>query len=485
MMDTAFKTEFEHGQRLAQKHYYHAALEVWEKLLLAPTITPDFKALILDKIGDVYRLLGDSSSALSYFAEAANTAIDSQNISTFQMHMAIIYRRLSEFDRASRLLMEILDEYKHVLDNDKIGRLYSNLGMVQGAAGFYSEGLDHTKRALHYFKQAEMSFTYPELYNNLGLGYMELGVYDKAEENLLTALQLFGEPDLPLCLDLARFYFQTKRFEEGAQYLQQSLYIIWTSVMDYSKEDIAKLCQLLATVAYESGDTKTAMRLIEKAQLFAGQIGGWRDWEDMQVVIDQWMEQGDIKEPKYYHIPLEDVQQFLSLMDIINGQEFLNKQFSRILDSRVIYAEALAEAMNLSKPEQTDLIYACRFADYGLTALELEVLENPKRSPHAWEQFIQHPILSVSMLEILNLPSNVMGIIADHHENYDGSGFPSGKKGDEIPLPARIFAVIDHYTWSVTKEQKSHSKAIVEIKELTGTEFDPDVVSAFENMFRI
>jgi response regulator RpfG family c-di-GMP phosphodiesterase len=478
-------TKLDYGQRLAQQRYYHAALEVWQDLLSSQTIDPDSRGLILDNIGDIHRQLGDYSTALSYCSDAAQTTTNSQHKVMFLIHVAVIHRRLSDIDRASRLLMDTIGEYEHQLDYGHLGRLYLNLGMVQGAAGFYAECLEYMTKALKYFQQADMSFAYPTLYNNLGLFYLETGEYEKAEEYLFKTLELFGEPDLALSLDLSRVYFRGNRFADGAKYLRQSLSSIWTSVMDYSKEDIAQLCQLLATVAYNSGDAKTAMRLIEKAQLFAGQIGQWRQWEEIQTTIDQWTEQGDVLEPKDYHISVKDVQQFLSLMDILNGQEFLNKQFSRILDTRVIYAEVLSEAMNLSKPEQQYLVYACRFADYGLTALEMEVIENPKRSSHTWEQFTQHPELSVSMLEILNLPSDITSIILDHHENFDGSGYPNQKQGDEISLLARIFAVIAQYTWGVTNKRKSHSETIQEIKKLSGTEFDPNVVETFENMFQI
>lgn len=485
MFESSFKTDLEYGQRLAQRRYYHAALEVWKHRLLTPEIDPNSKAVVLDNIGDVHRLLGDYHAALDYFSNAENVATDTQTKVMCRMHMAVIHRRFSDFDRASRLLIDTLAGYKGKLNCDYLGKLHSNLGMVQGAAGFYSECLDHMTQALHYFQQANISFAYPALYNNLGLFYLETGEYDKAEGNLLKTLELFGEPDLALCLDLSRLYFRANRLEDGAKYLQQSLSSIWTSVMDYSKEDIAELCLLLATVAYNSGDTKTAMRLIEKAQLFAGQVGQWRQWEEIQTTIDQWIEQGDVLEPKDYHISIKDIQLFLNLMDILNGQEFLNKQFSRILDTRVIYAEALSEAMHLSEAEQHDLVYACRFGDYGLTALEMEVIENPKRSSHTWEQFTKHPELSVSMLEILHLSSAVTTIIAEHHENFDGSGYPSNKKGDEISLLARIFAVIDQYTWAVTNEGKSHSEALKEIKELSETHFDPNVVKTFVNMFQI
>jgi len=74
-----------------------------------------------------------------------------------------------------------------------------------------------------------------------------------------------------------------------------------------------------------------------------------------------------------------------------------------------------------------------------------------------------------------------------HHERWDGTGYPHGLKEDEIPLLSRIVAVVDVYdvmTHSrVYKEATSHEKAIKEIIRCSGTQFDPEVVTKFVELF--
>ena len=70
-----------------------------------------------------------------------------------------------------------------------------------------------------------------------------------------------------------------------------------------------------------------------------------------------------------------------------------------------------------------------------------------------------------------------------HHERWDGSGYPRGLNGEEIPLSARIMAIADVYdaltTERVYKNAWTHAQAITEIKQLEGKQFDPIVVQAF------
>jgi len=83
----------------------------------------------------------------------------------------------------------------------------------------------------------------------------------------------------------------------------------------------------------------------------------------------------------------------------------------------------------------------------------------------------------------------VLPIILYHHENYDGSGYPSGLKREQIPIGARIMAVVDAFEAMTIerpyKRRLSVSKAINEIKRNGGTQFDPKVVTAFVGLSKL
>jgi HD-GYP domain-containing protein (c-di-GMP phosphodiesterase class II) len=87
------------------------------------------------------------------------------------------------------------------------------------------------------------------------------------------------------------------------------------------------------------------------------------------------------------------------------------------------------------------------------------------------------------MLQGIDFLKDAAEIVYTHHERYDGSGYPRGLKGDDIPLGARIFAVVDAYdaitSYRPYRKAQPHRKAVEEIVRNSGVQFDPDVVRAF------
>ena len=100
-----------------------------------------------------------------------------------------------------------------------------------------------------------------------------------------------------------------------------------------------------------------------------------------------------------------------------------------------------------------------------------------------WEIMRKHPVYAHDLLSPISYLEPALVIPYSHHEWWDGSGYPRGLKGEEIPLAARIFAVID--VWDALHSDKSYrrawSKSEVDdsIHEEAGKHFDPDVVQVF------
>ena len=103
-----------------------------------------------------------------------------------------------------------------------------------------------------------------------------------------------------------------------------------------------------------------------------------------------------------------------------------------------------------------------------------------------YDEIKKHVHHSVKILDDIKQLSDVVEIIKYHHEFYDGTGYPYGKKGEEIPIGSRIIAVADAFDSMVTpkiyRKQVVPSEALAKIKELTGRQFDPIVVECFEQI---
>jgi HD-GYP domain-containing protein (c-di-GMP phosphodiesterase class II) len=105
-----------------------------------------------------------------------------------------------------------------------------------------------------------------------------------------------------------------------------------------------------------------------------------------------------------------------------------------------------------------------------------------------WQEMWKHPQYAYDLLSSIPYLQPVLDIPYLHHEWWDGSGYPRGLKGDEIPLPARIFAVAD--VWDALLSDRSYRRpwgklrVIKHLKEQSGTHFDPEIVKVFLNMIK-
>jgi len=98
----------------------------------------------------------------------------------------------------------------------------------------------------------------------------------------------------------------------------------------------------------------------------------------------------------------------------------------------------------------------------------------------------KHPVIGYNILAPIKKMSNVGLIILAHHEKYDGTGYPNGLKGEDIPLGARILTVVDSYIAMtdnrIYRKSRTHDEAINELLKCSGSQFDPKVVKTFLNL---
>lgn len=103
-----------------------------------------------------------------------------------------------------------------------------------------------------------------------------------------------------------------------------------------------------------------------------------------------------------------------------------------------------------------------------------------------WDVMRKHPTFAFELLYPIKYLRPALEIPYCHHEKWDGSGYPRGLKGEQIPLAARLFAVVD--VWDALRSNRPYrqgwtkEKVIEHIKLLSGTHFDPKAVELFLNM---
>jgi len=149
------------------------------------------------------------------------------------------------------------------------------------------------------------------------------------------------------------------------------------------------------------------------------------------------------------------------------------------------YAVVIAEEMGLSVKDTELLRDACELHDLGKIGVEDRILSKPSSlTPEEFEEIKRHPTTGAQILEPLAFLGGVVDLVKQHHEHYNGTGYPQGLRGDEILPGARIIHVADAYeamtsARSYRKIPLSREAAVAEIKKNTGTQFDPKVVESF------
>jgi HD-GYP domain-containing protein (c-di-GMP phosphodiesterase class II) len=144
--------------------------------------------------------------------------------------------------------------------------------------------------------------------------------------------------------------------------------------------------------------------------------------------------------------------------------------------------------MGLSRLEMDRIRVAALLHDLGKLALPGEILDKPSTLTDVeWQVVGEHPRIGQVILEQATSMREAVPIVLHHHERFDGSGYPHGLKGEEIPLGARIVAVADAYHAMVHerpyKSALSHSQALTELRRHASTQFDPTVVEVFIAIF--
>jgi putative two-component system response regulator len=151
-----------------------------------------------------------------------------------------------------------------------------------------------------------------------------------------------------------------------------------------------------------------------------------------------------------------------------------------------VFCTILGKSLTLSSTD-TDLIaYASLLHDVGKARLPRElVMKTGSLDPYEWDVMKRHTTYGAEILRGSPSPLLQMGevIALTHHERWDGSGYPQGLRGEEIPLSGRIVAIADVFDALTTKrsykKEVSVDNAVQLVKEASGTLFEPKIVEAF------
>lgn len=210
--------------------------------------------------------------------------------------------------------------------------------------------------------------------------------------------------------------------------------------------------------------------------------------DELQLIVSSALE--------YYQLKYDNDKLIADLKELFSGTI---KAIMEALDAKdsytsgrskriTYYSIQIAKQLGLSVIDVGKVELAGMLHDIGMIGVSDEILYKiDALSQEEYDEIKKHITYSVKILEDIKQLKDVVEIIKYHHEKYDGSGYPHGTRGEDIPMGSRIIAVADAFD-SVISNRIYRNKielqdAMNEIKQGAGTQFDPVVVKAFEECF--
>lgn len=229
-----------------------------------------------------------------------------------------------------------------------------------------------------------------------------------------------------------------------------------TSLLEIQKEDFERLLYMAPVIAYRIL-RELSIRLRETNALTVASLTQ--------------------KNRQLYRSYIETITMVVQAMEERNARtKGHNKRVT-------LLSMGIGREIGLKEEDMRTLELSALLHDLGLLSIPEKVIRAKSLTEEEREQLHQHPLESVRMISSVPMLQKVILPIRHHHERYDGTGYPDGLKGEEIPLLSRILAVVDTYE-AMTRESPFHSRtteeeSLEEIKKCAGTQFDPMVVSIF------
>jgi putative nucleotidyltransferase with HDIG domain len=217
--------------------------------------------------------------------------------------------------------------------------------------------------------------------------------------------------------------------------------------------------------------------------------------EEVRIAVEQALDKRRlIRENRAYQLHLEEMVQDRTrelqesyestLTALVTALDFRDNETQGHSYRVVEYAMVVADRLGVEEPARTWIRRGAILHDVGKIGVPDAILRKPgKLDPAEWDEMRKHPEMGYRMLQHIRFLEPALDIVLCHQERWDGSGYPRGLKGEEIPLGARIFAVVD--TFDAMTSDRPYRKALSiadardEVRKFTRIQFDPAVADAF------
>jgi len=183
-------------------------------------------------------------------------------------------------------------------------------------------------------------------------------------------------------------------------------------------------------------------------------------------------------------------RQELWLQLLINISKFVDKRVSKSgqhCEKVAKWASTTARELKMDDDEVKNVYWASILHDIGKIGISDRILRKKAAlTQDDWVLIKMHPTIGSNIVCSIDALPSLAPTISAHQEKYDGTGYPKGLQGKDIPMGARILGIADAYQAMVEhryyREARTHEEAVTELKKVRGTQFDPEVLDVFINV---
>jgi putative nucleotidyltransferase with HDIG domain len=486
------------------------ACSEYERLIRDPNIPEDTRLAAMRWLGRAYLEQGKRDAASDVLHAAVAAAERAKNPLALAQALnvvGILEQTGGNLERAAELYSAARKQADEGGDRALVAMIDQNAGVVANIRGDVEAALVAFRMSLEGYQALGLSNYSGQVLNNMGLAFLELGDLESAEWAYGQAIGEFANDgdqtrSEEVAVNQIQLWIAVGRLDDA---LAQSKRLL-SMGEGVARPWIGEVHRHLGVIAREKSDYVAANERLAKAAACAEQSDDvllTADVAEQQAELF-WIEERHremlaclnrarsaysrvdathrLAEIERRNAKLE--QRFLEIArhwgDSIEGaDQYTQGHCQRVAD----IACMLAERSGINSRDMFWFRLGALLHDVGKIIVPLDVLNKPgKLTPEEWNLMKRHPEAGLELVADVDFPGDVRAIIRNHHERWDGKGYPDGLVGDATPLPARLLCLADVYDALTTsrpyRTAMTHQQG-VEIMRTSEGQFDPHLLEIF------
>ena len=418
--------------------------------------------------------------------------------------------KMGRLEEAERLYLKARESARRAGEAKLAAMTSQNLGVIANIRGELEQALWHYEASLADYRALGLTKYICITLSNLGLLYTRMERWETAERAYEEAIPLsheIGDVGVRVLLEVnfAALWIARKEFPKARQACDRALAIAEET---QHTEGLGEVQKCYGVIFRETGDFsaaedafRNAVNLADTRQdlLLSAEIA--RELAELYRL--QGRNRDTLQSLNRAHRLFTQLHARPDLADIDRQTTRLESDFLDVvrrwgesIESKDHYTQghcervadlacALAAEAGLDQKSLFWFRIGALLHDVGKLMIPPEILNKPGRlTTEEWVMIKKHPVWGVEMLADIDFPWDVRPIVESHHERWDGTGYPHGLKGEDIPRTARILCVADVYD-ALTSERSykkavSHEQALDMMRSDVGGQFDPELFPLFE-----